>query len=72
MTIAKGLGGGYEPIGAVLLGRHIYDSFANGSGFSPASYSRSDRHPDPERDSALLEDAYASIAAALARDSPNT
>jgi adenosylmethionine-8-amino-7-oxononanoate aminotransferase len=33
MTIAKGLGGGYEPIGAVLLGRHIYDSFANGSGF---------------------------------------
>ena len=37
-------------------------------GFSPASYSRSDRHPDPERDSTLLEDAYASIAAALARD----
>src|SRR5215204_4044370 len=33
LTIAKGLGGGYEPIGAVLLGRHIYDSFANGSGF---------------------------------------
>jgi len=33
MTIAKGLGGGYEPIGAVLLGGHIYDSFANGSGF---------------------------------------
>ena len=33
MTIAKGLGGGYEPIGAVLLGRHIYDSFARGSGF---------------------------------------
>ena len=33
MTIAKGLGGGYEPIGAVLLGRHIYNSFANGSGF---------------------------------------
>jgi adenosylmethionine-8-amino-7-oxononanoate aminotransferase len=33
MTIAKGLGGGYEPIGAVLLGRHVYDSFANGSGF---------------------------------------
>src|SRR5262249_37902669 len=26
MTIAKGLGGGYEPIGAVLLGRRIYDS----------------------------------------------
>jgi adenosylmethionine-8-amino-7-oxononanoate aminotransferase len=33
MTIAKGLGGGYEPIGAVLLGGHIYESFANGSGF---------------------------------------
>jgi adenosylmethionine-8-amino-7-oxononanoate aminotransferase len=33
MTIAKGLGGGYEPIGAVLLGRHIYESFAQGSGF---------------------------------------
>ncbi|MCB5175110.1 aspartate aminotransferase family protein [Microvirga lenta] len=33
MTIAKGLGGGYQPIGAVLLGRHIFDSFANGSGF---------------------------------------
>jgi adenosylmethionine-8-amino-7-oxononanoate aminotransferase len=33
MTIAKGLGGGYEPIGAVLLGQHIYESFAQGSGF---------------------------------------
>jgi adenosylmethionine-8-amino-7-oxononanoate aminotransferase len=33
MTIAKGLGGGYQPIGAVLLGRHIYDAFAKGSGF---------------------------------------
>lgn len=33
MTIAKGLGGGYEPIGAVLLGRQIYESFAGGSGF---------------------------------------
>jgi adenosylmethionine-8-amino-7-oxononanoate aminotransferase len=33
MTIAKGLGGGYEPIGAVLLGRQIYDSFAQGSGY---------------------------------------
>src|ERR1700754_705785 len=28
MTIAKGLGGGYEPIGAVLLSQHIYESFA--------------------------------------------
>ncbi len=33
MTIAKGLGGGYEPIGAVLLAGKIYESFANGSGF---------------------------------------
>jgi adenosylmethionine-8-amino-7-oxononanoate aminotransferase len=33
MTIAKGLGGGYEPIGAVLLGQHIYETFAKGSGF---------------------------------------
>ncbi len=33
MTIAKGLGGGYEPIGAVLLGKHIYETFAGGSGF---------------------------------------
>ncbi|MCR4269310.1 aspartate aminotransferase family protein, partial [Nitratireductor sp. ZSWI3] len=32
MSIAKGLGGGYQPIGAVLLGRHIFDAFANGSG----------------------------------------
>jgi adenosylmethionine-8-amino-7-oxononanoate aminotransferase len=33
MTVAKGLGGGYEPIGAVLVGRPIYDSFARGSGY---------------------------------------
>ena len=33
MTIAKGLGGGYQPIGAVLLGEHIFDAFASGSGF---------------------------------------
>jgi len=33
MTIAKGLGGGYEPIGAVLLAGKIYESFAQGSGF---------------------------------------
>ncbi len=32
MTIAKGLGGGYQPIGAVLLARRIYEAFANGSG----------------------------------------
>lgn len=33
ITIAKGLGGGYQPIGAVLLSAAIYDSFAKGSGF---------------------------------------
>ncbi|MDX8479755.1 aspartate aminotransferase family protein [Mesorhizobium sp. VK24D] len=33
MTIAKGLGGGYQPIGAVLLSQKIFDAFANGSGF---------------------------------------
>ena len=33
MTIAKGLGGGYQPIGAVLLSEKIFDAFANGSGF---------------------------------------
>ena len=32
MTIAKGLGGGYAPIGATLVGKHIFDAFANGSG----------------------------------------
>jgi adenosylmethionine-8-amino-7-oxononanoate aminotransferase len=32
MTIAKGLGGGYQPIGAVLLSRRIFDAFADGSG----------------------------------------
>ncbi|WP_119388383.1 aspartate aminotransferase family protein [Taklimakanibacter lacteus] len=32
LTMAKGLGGGYQPIGAVLLGRHIFESFARGSG----------------------------------------
>ncbi|HEY9547962.1 MAG TPA: aminotransferase class III-fold pyridoxal phosphate-dependent enzyme, partial [Kiloniellaceae bacterium] len=33
MTIAKGLGGGYQPIGAVLLSRAIFDAFSQGSGF---------------------------------------
>jgi adenosylmethionine-8-amino-7-oxononanoate aminotransferase len=32
LAIAKGLGGGYQPIGAVLVGRHIFDAFAAGSG----------------------------------------
>lgn len=32
MTIAKGLGGGYQPIGAVLLSERIFNAFAQGSG----------------------------------------
>jgi adenosylmethionine-8-amino-7-oxononanoate aminotransferase len=32
MTIAKGLGGGYQPIGAVLLSDTVFDAFAIGSG----------------------------------------
>jgi adenosylmethionine-8-amino-7-oxononanoate aminotransferase len=32
MAIAKGLGGGYQPIGAVLVGRHVFEAFAKGSG----------------------------------------
>ncbi|MEO8564899.1 MAG: aspartate aminotransferase family protein [Betaproteobacteria bacterium] len=33
MTIAKGLGGGYQPIGAVLAQRRVVDAIASGSGF---------------------------------------
>ena len=33
LTIAKGLGGGYQPIGATLLSRKIHDAFDAGSGF---------------------------------------
>jgi adenosylmethionine-8-amino-7-oxononanoate aminotransferase len=33
MTLAKGLGGGYQPIGAVLLSQSIFDALAYGSGF---------------------------------------
>jgi adenosylmethionine-8-amino-7-oxononanoate aminotransferase len=32
MTLAKGLGGGYQPIGAVLLSGQIFQAFADGSG----------------------------------------
>jgi adenosylmethionine-8-amino-7-oxononanoate aminotransferase len=32
MTVAKGLGGGYAPIGATFVGKKIVDSFARGSG----------------------------------------
>jgi adenosylmethionine-8-amino-7-oxononanoate aminotransferase len=33
MAIAKGLGGGYQPIGAVLVQRHIVQSMDKGSGY---------------------------------------
>lgn len=33
LTIAKGLGGGYQPIGAVVLSDRIYHAFADGTGF---------------------------------------
>lgn len=32
MTVAKGLGGGYQPIGAVLIADKVYDAIAAGSG----------------------------------------
>ena len=32
-TIAKGLGAGYQPIGACLLSQRVFDAFARGSGF---------------------------------------
>ncbi|WP_445289618.1 aspartate aminotransferase family protein [Variovorax atrisoli] len=33
MTVAKGLGGGYQPVGAVLAQRRIVDAMSRGSGF---------------------------------------
>ena len=32
MAVAKGLGGGYAPIGATYVARHIYDAITEGSG----------------------------------------
>jgi adenosylmethionine-8-amino-7-oxononanoate aminotransferase len=32
MAVAKGLGGGYQPIGAVMLSSRIFQAFADGSG----------------------------------------
>lgn len=32
LTVAKGLGGGYQPIGAVLVAGHVHEAFENGSG----------------------------------------
>ena len=33
LTMAKGLGAGYQPIGAVLVGAHLFDTFRSGTGF---------------------------------------
>ena len=33
LTMAKGLGAGYQPIGAVVVGAHIFEAFKEGSGF---------------------------------------
>jgi adenosylmethionine-8-amino-7-oxononanoate aminotransferase len=33
VTCAKGLGAGYQPVGAMLLSQEIYDAIAGGSGF---------------------------------------
>jgi adenosylmethionine-8-amino-7-oxononanoate aminotransferase len=33
VTIAKGLGAGYQPIGATLVARHVYEAIVSGSGF---------------------------------------
>ena len=33
VAVAKGLGAGYQPIGATLVGRHIHDAIVSGSGF---------------------------------------
>ncbi len=33
VTIAKGLGAGYQPIGAMLCSRKVYEAIENGSGF---------------------------------------
>jgi adenosylmethionine-8-amino-7-oxononanoate aminotransferase len=38
MTVAKGLGGGYAPIGAVLARRPIVEAIATGSGFFQHGY----------------------------------
>lgn len=33
VTVAKGLGAGYQPIGATLVGKHVYEAIVSGSGF---------------------------------------
>ncbi|HEY5897943.1 MAG TPA: aspartate aminotransferase family protein [Burkholderiales bacterium] len=38
VTVAKGLGAGYQPIGALVVGRHLHDAVADGSGFFQHGY----------------------------------
>jgi len=38
VTIAKGLGAGYQPIGAVVVAKHVYDTIVAGSGFFQHGY----------------------------------
>jgi adenosylmethionine-8-amino-7-oxononanoate aminotransferase len=38
VTIAKGLGAGYQPIGAVVVAKHVYDAVVAGSGFFQHGY----------------------------------
>ena len=33
VAVAKGLGAGYQPIGATLVAKHVYDAIVSGSGF---------------------------------------
>jgi len=33
VAIAKGLGAGYQPIGAVMVGKHVFEAISSGSGF---------------------------------------
>jgi adenosylmethionine-8-amino-7-oxononanoate aminotransferase len=50
MTIAKGLGGGYQPVGAVLAQRKIVEAMSKGSGFSStATPTSATRWPAPRR-----------------------
>src|SRR5438105_12433130 len=38
VTIAKGLGAGYQPIGAVVVAKPVYDTIVGGSGFFQHGY----------------------------------
>jgi adenosylmethionine-8-amino-7-oxononanoate aminotransferase len=38
VSIAKGLGAGYQPIGALMVARHIYEAVTRGSGFFQHGY----------------------------------